>query len=156
MQTVSRVYSPAASLLAPKETVIVSIRIRIPTFQTKPSHYTDCDTPAGSNEAVCKISLRCIVLKHICAEMVKRVRIGGKHGFYKTGLFPKYITGVTSYTSFVSRKFGGNSYNKQCISSTKLMFFSYFIASYFCDRLVAFSNESPSFTNLLQRHSRSA
>jgi hypothetical protein len=30
------------------------------------------------------------MLKHICAEMVKRVRIGAKHGFYKTGLFPKY------------------------------------------------------------------
>ena len=70
MQTVSRIYSPAASFLAPNVTVIVSIRIRIPTFQTKPSHYTACDTPAGSNEAVCKISLRCIVLKHICAEMV--------------------------------------------------------------------------------------
>jgi len=63
------------------------------------------------------------MLKHICAEMVKRVRIGGKHGFYKTGLFPKYAIGVTSYTRFVSRKFGGNSQNNKALVVQNVRFF---------------------------------
>ena len=128
MQTVTQVYSPAASLLAPMVIVIVSNRIRTPTFQIKPNHYTHRDTPAGSNEEICKISLRCIMLKHICVEMVKRLRIGGKHGFYRTVLFPKYVVGVTSYTSFVSRKFGGNLQNNKALVVQNVLSFSYFMA----------------------------
>jgi hypothetical protein len=96
-------------VLAPKGKPIVSIRIRIPTFQTNPSHYTGRDTPAGSNEAISKSSLRRIMLKHICAEIVNEERLGAKHGFYKTRLFSKSVTEVASYTGFMSRKYGGNS-----------------------------------------------
>ena len=102
MQTGTQIYSPASSLLMPKVIVIVSNRIRTPTFQTKLSHHAECDTQAGSDEALGKISLSCIMLKHICAEMVKRVRTGGKRGFYKTGLYPKYVIGVPRYSTLAS------------------------------------------------------
>jgi hypothetical protein len=43
MQPDTHIYSPATSVLALKVIVIVSNRIRTPTFQTKLDHYADCD-----------------------------------------------------------------------------------------------------------------
>ena len=86
--------------------------------------------------------------KHVCAETVNRVCIGGS---YKTGLSPNSIIWVASYTSFVSRKFGGNFENSNTLVAQN-MFFSYFLASYSLDRFVSVSNESLFFTNLLKHH----